>query len=636
MKKHLALSLHLLISTFLFAQAPQGIPYQAVIRDNFGAPLVNASVTVRFTLHQNTIDGPVEYQETQSLSTNAFGVINTQFGMGMATQGSFENIIWSNTTKFIQVEANDGSGYLDMGTQQMMSVPYAMYAGSAGNSTLPQGNEPGSMLVWNGSNWETIAPPTSSHASLNWCDGEIKWGDCPAVFSDWSCCFSSQLQANFLYCPSSWLGFGMIQSDNINLDNAINLNFVGLNSGGGISGAGYITYPISYNNESQYYKAYFINNNADTSWSSVYHYIPSSIQCDNPLACNYDILSLTNTNCIFDNNNDGICNDSFVIQCADSNACNFSVLSTSNTFNDCVYDLDNNGSCSDSANFHCNDPAACNYFLFAYDNSECTYPGGLCDDGNMNSYDDIINSSCNCTGTIPTESGTGAQLLPGNTICETENISVTGCNGQTSITYFDRSYNLVEIFGQCWFAENLATDKYQNGDAILTGVPDGNEWETLQIGAYSNYNNNYENDILYGKLYNAYAAIDDRNVCPTGWHVPTDCDWMYLENSLGMSVSNQQSTENRGANEGGSLKSLSLWNAPNEGASNAAGFNALPGGFRNWNDGYFVQGDMGVWWSNTQTTDNNVYWRSLFSWNAMIGRNNPTPNFGASIRCIKN
>ena len=135
MKTFLTLSLHLLISTFLFAQAPQGIPYQAVIRDNVGAPLVNASVTVRFTLHQNTIDGPVEYQETQSLSTNAFGVINTQFGMGMATQGSFENIIWSNTTKFIQVEANDGSGYLDMGTQQMMSVPYAMYSSKSENST---------------------------------------------------------------------------------------------------------------------------------------------------------------------------------------------------------------------------------------------------------------------------------------------------------------------------------------------------------------------------------------------------------------------------------------------------------------------------------------------------------------------
>ncbi len=125
----------LLIPSFLIAQVPQGIPYQAVIRDNAGAPLVNTPILVRFTLHQNTTDGAVEYQETQSATTNAYGVINTQFGTGTATQGTFAGIVWSNTSKFIQVEANDGNGYLDMGTQQMMSVPYAMYAGSVSNSS---------------------------------------------------------------------------------------------------------------------------------------------------------------------------------------------------------------------------------------------------------------------------------------------------------------------------------------------------------------------------------------------------------------------------------------------------------------------------------------------------------------------
>ncbi len=114
---------------------PAGIPYQAVIRDNSGAALVNAPVSVRFTLHQNTTDGTVEYQETQSLTTNAIGLINTQFGSGTATQGTFANINWSNTTKFIQVEANTGAGYVDMGTQQMMSVPFAMQSNKSVEST---------------------------------------------------------------------------------------------------------------------------------------------------------------------------------------------------------------------------------------------------------------------------------------------------------------------------------------------------------------------------------------------------------------------------------------------------------------------------------------------------------------------
>ena len=102
--------LHLLITSSLLAQVPQGIPYQAMIRGNDGAALVNANVTVRFTLHQNTTTGAIEYQETQALTTNAYGLINTQFGTGTPTQGTFAGIVWSNTSKFIQVEANDGNG----------------------------------------------------------------------------------------------------------------------------------------------------------------------------------------------------------------------------------------------------------------------------------------------------------------------------------------------------------------------------------------------------------------------------------------------------------------------------------------------------------------------------------------------
>ena len=122
------------------ASVPAGIPYQAVIRDNAGLPLINAPVTVRFTLHQNTTDGTVEYQEAHALTTNAFGLVNTLFGSGIASQGSFANINWSATTKFVQVEANSGAGYVDMGTQQMMSVPFAYQANKAAaikNAGLP-------------------------------------------------------------------------------------------------------------------------------------------------------------------------------------------------------------------------------------------------------------------------------------------------------------------------------------------------------------------------------------------------------------------------------------------------------------------------------------------------------------------
>lgn len=116
------------------ASVPPGIPYQAVVRNSNGQVAANTAVTAKFTLHQNTTDGAVEYQETHALTTNAQGLISTVLGQGTAVQGTFAGINWANTTKFMQVEMDLGNGYVDMGTQQLMSVPYALYAANG-----PQG-----------------------------------------------------------------------------------------------------------------------------------------------------------------------------------------------------------------------------------------------------------------------------------------------------------------------------------------------------------------------------------------------------------------------------------------------------------------------------------------------------------------
>jgi len=88
-------------------------------------------------LHQTTADGAVEYQETHALTTNAQGLMATVLGQGTAVQNTFAAINWANTTKFLQVEVDLGNGYVDLGTQQLMSVPYAMYA--ANGPAGPQG-----------------------------------------------------------------------------------------------------------------------------------------------------------------------------------------------------------------------------------------------------------------------------------------------------------------------------------------------------------------------------------------------------------------------------------------------------------------------------------------------------------------
>jgi hypothetical protein len=110
---------------------PPGIPYQAVVRNANGQVAANAAVTTRFTLHQNTADGAVEYQETHALTTNAQGLMATVMGQGTAVENTFAAINWSNTTKFLQLEVDLGNGYVDLGTQQLMSVPYSIQSQTA-------------------------------------------------------------------------------------------------------------------------------------------------------------------------------------------------------------------------------------------------------------------------------------------------------------------------------------------------------------------------------------------------------------------------------------------------------------------------------------------------------------------------
>jgi hypothetical protein len=125
------------------ANVPRGIPYQAAARDAQGQAIASSPVNVRFTLHEGTPSGTAEYSETHSLTTNEIGLFSTYFGSGTAITSAFDSIVWSNTTKFLQVEIDLGNGYVDMGTQQLMSVPFsyraneAAAAGTIRNNALP-------------------------------------------------------------------------------------------------------------------------------------------------------------------------------------------------------------------------------------------------------------------------------------------------------------------------------------------------------------------------------------------------------------------------------------------------------------------------------------------------------------------
>jgi len=122
------------------APLPQGIPYQAAARDAQGQVIADASVNVRFSLREGAVDGVVSYSETHALTTNSIGLFNTVFGNGTPEQSAFDSINWAATTKFLQVEIDLGDGYVDMGTTQLLSVPYAFRSEEAArikNAGLP-------------------------------------------------------------------------------------------------------------------------------------------------------------------------------------------------------------------------------------------------------------------------------------------------------------------------------------------------------------------------------------------------------------------------------------------------------------------------------------------------------------------
>lgn len=123
------------------AQSPEQFNYQAVVRNSSGSIISNQSVKVRFTVRQTNATGTNLYRETQTLTTNQFGLINAAVGSGTVVSGTFSGINWGNGAKYLQVEIDPagGNSFVDLGASQLLSVPYALYAGNNVGATGPTG-----------------------------------------------------------------------------------------------------------------------------------------------------------------------------------------------------------------------------------------------------------------------------------------------------------------------------------------------------------------------------------------------------------------------------------------------------------------------------------------------------------------
>jgi uncharacterized protein (TIGR02145 family) len=185
-------------------------------------------------------------------------------------------------------------------------------------------------------------------------------------------------------------------------------------------------------------------------------------------------------------------------------------------------------------------------------------------------------------------------------------------------------YKTVTIGSQIWMAENLKTTHYQNGNEI-PDVTDENAWNNLTTAARctNSFIDNYS--AVYGLLYNWYAVSDNRNICPAGWHVPSDPEWTTLITYLGGEGS-----------AGGKMKEkgTSHWIYPNTDATNESGFTALPDGERG-PYGFDSALDWGFWWSSSENDATTAWHIILFTYDGTVNKPSNDKKSGFSVRCLK-
>lgn len=176
------------------------ISYQAVVRNSAGELVRNQAVGVRTALTRDSIGGATVYSETHALTTNANGLVSFEFGAGLVATGTMLGLDWSDGPYFIrtEVDLNGSTNYQFLGGQQLLSVPFALYAATAGSvasgsgsglrtssgisgsAGLPASGAPGAMAYWNGTEWLMI-PPGTNGQPLVFCNGVPTWGACPTT-----------------------------------------------------------------------------------------------------------------------------------------------------------------------------------------------------------------------------------------------------------------------------------------------------------------------------------------------------------------------------------------------------------------------------------------------------------------------
>lgn len=335
--------------------------------------------------------------------------------------------------------------------------------------------------------------------------------------------------------------------------------------------------------------------------------------------------------------------------CTDSTACNFD-LGAQIDDSTCLY-LDTCGICDgdNSTCMGCMDSVACNFDTSALVEGECVYPlfDGDCDAGASACGEGQIwiSESQQCITISLFDSNldgcvTGSDLLDflsafGYCLESEPDTSEFACGDPLS--YFGYDYSTVQIGNQCWFSENLRTEKYLNGD-LIPYLNNAEDWASANGGAQCVYLH-YEFHLnTSGRLYNWFAVNDERGLCPSGWKIPSDEEWVELETHMGMDAFEALTSTSWRGTIADSLKSSMSDSVPWDG-NNSSGFSAIRGGWRDNDNGCEFYG-MTVetyFWTSSLITSNSAFIRRMRTGYIGIERASSQGALknGLSVRCLK-
>jgi uncharacterized protein (TIGR02145 family) len=188
-----------------------------------------------------------------------------------------------------------------------------------------------------------------------------------------------------------------------------------------------------------------------------------------------------------------------------------------------------------------------------------------------------------------------------------------------SVCYHGHTYPVIRKGNNYWMAENLATQRFRSGKRIAM-ITNDFVWSELSTPAYTAYNNSDSIARIYGLLYN-WSAVETGRLCPVGWHVATDKDWLDLEKELG--------GENRA---GFRLKSADYWKTKIP-AGDDISFRALPAGYKRENS--YQLGYSAIWWTSTPADSSYCWGRRIESFSENITSTLNEKENGFSVRCVK-